>query len=209
MARKKWAWVCSHMRWGMLRSLRSCVPLISWWPCRNFSTHAHFFHITSCCLIWSWNNFAVSQRERERGLLPCQRDTQAKEVRWDETNKLRFLQLNCWIFYCANDIRWRGLSNFFEDWFHLLLFCPFTFFLPRQLSLFWHISDSCHCFNCIRRWQVYSLRGGVWCPQVNVPSRGHVGTSKMSSWLKNEKWQWFICTTAFCCPRLNFSCSAV
>lgn len=49
-------------------------------------------------------------------------------------------------------------------------------FLPRQLSLFWHISDSCHRFNCIRRWQVYSLRGGVWCPQVNVPRRGHVGT---------------------------------
>lgn len=58
--------VCAH-EMGNARYLRSCVPLISWWPCRNFSTHAHFFHITSCCLIWSWSNFAVSQRERE----PC------------------------------------------------------------------------------------------------------------------------------------------
>lgn len=127
-----------------------------------------------------------SESERERGLLPCQHDTQAKEVRWDETNNLRFLQLNCWIFYCANDIRWRGLSHFFWRLIPPAAVLP-IYFLPRQLSLFWHISDSCHRFNCIRRWQVYSLRGGVWCPQVNVPSRGHVGTSKMSSWLKKEK----------------------
>ncbi len=58
-------------------------------------------------------------------------------------------------------------------------------FLSMQLLLFWHICESC-CFNCTRHWQVYSLSAGVWCPQVSVPSRGHVGTSQMSSWLKEE-----------------------
>ncbi len=61
---------------------------------------------------------------------------------------------------------------------------PF-YFLSRQLSLFWHKCESC-CFNCTRHWQVYFLRAGVWCPQVSVPSRGHVGTSQMSSWLKEN-----------------------
>lgn len=165
--------VCAH-EMGNARYLRSCVPLISWWLCRNFSTHAHFFHITSCCLIWSWSNFAMSQREREAC---CHANVTRKQRRSDEMRLINSDSYN-WIveYFTVQMTSDEGDCHIFLKIDSTCCCSAHFLFLPRQLSLFWHISDSCHRFNCIRRWQVYSLRGGVWCPQVNVPRRGHVGT---------------------------------
>lgn len=77
------------------------VPLIM--RCFNFlvtveelkHTCTLSFHIASCCLIWSWSNFAVSQTEREREA--CCHDNMTRKQRRSDEMRLINSDPNNWI----------------------------------------------------------------------------------------------------------------